>query len=285
MTQLNDKIISFIDNPFPLWENDLTALLVKNEIQRLSQIGITLENYSTAGSYFQKRMEIESESILLSGTTFKDSIYLEKPQFNVLNDFYEEHGLEIEPESKVGSVEAGKLKGSLSIFEFIPESHKCISTLVKRIQVLKQVEDEIDTSYSHPEIPFSIFISLCRNNSLTSNLRVAESILHEAMHLKLTLIEKHVDLINPNSSETFYSPWRYEQRPIRGVLHGLFVFRSILEMYKLLLNSLINFNDCMQIYYRIEDIENEFRHLKRLSMNQGFTSMGSSLVNNLLPLN
>lgn len=282
MTQLRNKILSFIDNPFPLWENDLTDNLVANELLKLSEFGINLGNYSTAAGYFDKDTQDRKKNILLFGTNLKNSIYLESPQYDLLNEFYEEHGLVPEPESKLGIIEVEKLRDALSVFQLIPECEKCISTIVKSIQVLQQVDDEIDTSYSHPDIPFSIFISLCNSKSVNSDLRVAESILHEAMHLKLTLIEKHVDLIKPNSLETFYSPWRDEQRPLRGVLHGLFVFKGISLLYKELQKIILDTTANKYLKNRIIDINCEFEQLQKFQYCKGLTDFGQGLVINLL---
>ena len=63
-----------------------------------------------------------------------------------------------------------------------------------------------------------------------------EAILHEAMHLQLSLIERYIPLIeSTGETKLYYSPWRNEARPARGVLHGLFVFRAIYEFFSILI--------------------------------------------------
>lgn len=277
--------MQFLNNPYPIWETSLTTDLVNAELSQLSKSGLDVDNYSTHGGYIKNVSEFRKIPILVSEKSLTESIYLEYPNFSALNFFYEEHGLEPEDYSEINNNSIYKLKKALDIFNLIPDANRCISSLVKRIQILKQVGEEIDTSYSHPEIPFSIFVSLCSDSSVVSNLRVAESILHEAMHLKLTLIEKHVNLIKPDTTETFYSPWRDEQRPLRGVLHGLFVFSAVYEMYKLLYTNVESFKNINHIRYRIEDLQEEFMKLKDLGSSHNFTEAGASFVNNLLPLN
>lgn len=279
---MQDKIFQFLNNPFPLWENDLTSDLVNAQLIDLSQYDLDLTNYSTEGSYFGSNNITEKKPVLIYGTLPKNYIFLEYPQLSSFNFFYEDHGLEPEYTSNISDNTINKLKSAFQVFNLIPSAEDCISSLVKRVQILKQSDDEMDTSYSHPKIPFSIFVSLCNDSSIVSNLRVAESILHEAMHLKLTLIEKHIDLIKPNSSETFYSPWRDEQRPLRGVLHGLFVFRAVLEMYKFLFSNIENLKNINHISYRIEDIEKEINLIKELSNSDGLTVYGEKLCSNLL---
>jgi HEXXH motif-containing protein len=61
-----------------------------------------------------------------------------------------------------------------------------------------------------------------------AELRLAESIIHEAMHLQLTFIESHVRLIK-STGATAYSPWKRSGRPAGGLLHGLYVFAVIHE--------------------------------------------------------
>ncbi len=278
---LQDKISSFLNSPFPLWETELTNMLVKHEWQRQLRNDINQENYSTAGSYFQTPDWNERKPILLSGDSFENSIFLEYPSFDRLGNFYEDHGLVPELENSIRKEQVQKLQAALGILNLVPEVKACISLLVKRIQVLRQDDEEIDTSYSHPEIPFTIFVSLCKDDSMTSSLRVAESILHEAMHLKLTLIEKHTDLIVQNTTETFYSPWRDEQRPVRGVLHGLFVFRAVLDYY----NELRSEIKTNQLDYRKSDITEEINSITDFYSNHGLTLMGANLTRNLLPLN
>lgn len=280
---LEEKILQFLNNPSPIWETELTKNLVDAELIDLSQFNLDLNTYSTQKSYFKSNIGIEEKPILLSGISSNDSIHLEYPQMSSFSFFYEEHGLEPESPSKINDETVQKLKEALNVFKQVPDAAICISHLVKRIQVLKQFDDEIDTSYSHPLIPFSIFVSLCSDSSTISNLRVTESILHEAMHLKLTLIEKYVSLIIPNSIETYYSPWRDEQRPVRGVLHGIFVFRSILEFYRLILSyQEYQIEGEEFIKSRINDIENELQLVSNFIQSSGLTNLGSLFCSKLI---
>jgi HEXXH motif-containing protein len=156
---------------------------------------------------------------------------------------------------------------------------------VRTIQVLRTDDADIDLSYSHPNIPFSIFISVCDNESMISNLRVAESILHEAMHLKLTLIEDLIPLIKPDTNSLYYSPWRNEERPAKGVLHGLFVFRAIREFYKELQKIGIFIDSENYLENRLREIENEVEQLKDFATSPSLNELGTNLVISLLPLN
>ena len=102
---------------------------------------------------------------------------------------------------------------------------QAVVTLVRSIHLLAGTKPNYDSSFSDPELPCSICVSL-PTGERHAQLRLAESILHEAMHLQLTLLENEVPLI-ADSNATGYSPWQETNRPVSGLLHGLFVFRVI----------------------------------------------------------
>ncbi|WP_417353506.1 aKG-HExxH-type peptide beta-hydroxylase [Flavobacterium alkalisoli] len=280
---INEKINAFLEKPFPLWENDLTAELVAAQWKFFREYGIWPENYSTTKGLFWDRKLAMPEMFLISGTDASDGIQLEMPQ-EILSNFYEQTGLEpiaIESLDVVGIPQ--KLKDALALLGQVPGMMNCLTKLVKAIQVLRQDDPEIDTSHSDPQIPFSIFVSVCEDNSPTSNLRVAESILHEAMHLKLTLIEKHVDLIVSHTQETFYSPWRDEQRPVRGVLHGLFVFSAVSQFYSSVNYQFLTENEIAKfIAFRNKQIVLEIQSLLDFHNSNGLTSVGKLFVKKLI---
>jgi len=286
---MNEDLIQlahrFIEQPFPLWENELTTALVENKWKELNQKGLSNRDlYSTAFAItFENRIPVVK--LPISKSTKNETVFLEFPQPE-LSDFYEEHGLVLcNEEELIASDALEKLKAAMAVFESIPDLHACISKLVRSIQVLKQDDPEIDTSYSHPKIPFSIFVSVGHANSPLSSLRLAESILHEAMHLKLTLLENVVPLIEANSKATFYSPWRDEERPIRGVLHGLFVFRGILEFYKASISCSNSSFVLGFLKNRIDQINQEIKKIEGFHRCQGLRQEGANLSKNLLPLN
>lgn len=274
-----DAIHKFINNPFPLWEVELTELLVQNKWKDLKKNNIlSVEQYSSARCISDNNLPLPHKYLISEN----EKTYLELPSFNHLDDFNFEHGLN---EYSLQDIETSnafqKLKSALNLINLVPSAHVCITKLVKSIHVLSQKDSEIDTSYSHPNIPFSIFVSVCEDDSLLSSLRVAESIIHEAMHLKLTLIENITPLIKPNSKEMFYSPWRDEPRPIRGVLHGLFVFKAILDFYTILMQQ-IDFKSLNFLAIRTTEIRKEFYFLMNFQKSNDLSQEARVLVSNLL---
>lgn len=100
-----------------------------------------------------------------------------------------------------------------------------VELLVRSIHIISSRGPGYDCSHSEPTIPFSILVSVPLGERHAA-LRLAESILHEAMHLQLTLIEEDTDLVTSQVEES-YSPWQQQLRPAQGLLHGLYVFAAI----------------------------------------------------------
>jgi hypothetical protein len=282
---LVEKIDSYIKEPAPIWNAELAALLVQAKWADLKKAGfINEDDYNTPRCI----LGIESPAVdnFLVTTTLSDGIVnMENPSFISLKDFYEEHGLS--PSTTVDLAindSLFKLKKAIELIALVNPAFNCISKLVRSIQVLQQEDEEIDISYSHPKVPFSIFVSVCKDTSTLSNLRVAESIIHEAMHLKLTLLENSNKLVEYNTGNLFFSPWRDEKRPAQGVLHGLFVFRAILAFY----NKLDNYADKKVMDYlnfRKEQIQEEIGLLNNFYLCPDLTKDGAILTKNLLSLN
>jgi hypothetical protein len=100
-----------------------------------------------------------------------------------------------------------------------------VDALVRSIHKLDSEGPGYDVSHSDPELPFSIFLSLPVGET-DAALRVAEAILHETMHLQLSLMERLRPLV-ADPTPTTHSPWQGKTRPLQGLIHGLFVFRAI----------------------------------------------------------
>jgi HEXXH motif-containing protein len=130
------------------------------------------------------------------------------------------------------------LQESLEVLALIPSIYETVSNLVTCLHIIRPEDDEFDISYSLPTIPFSIFVSVPSKRMTNDVFRVAEAILHEAMHLQLTLIEKVEPLII-ETDETYFSPWKNELRHPRGVLHAIYVFCVIRQFFELLIQNTI----------------------------------------------
>ena len=131
----------------------------------------------------------------------------------------------LEAHKVVGTV-AAQLEEALNLLNLVPTVWPTVCMLVRSLHVIDPGGDETDVSFSDPTVPFSIFVSVPGIWSEEAALRVAEAILHEAMHLQLTLVDRVVPLVLPQQL-MYYSPWRDEERDSEGMLQALYVFGVI----------------------------------------------------------
>jgi HEXXH motif-containing protein len=186
-----------------------------------------------------------------------------------------EHGLHVITPPLMNGV----IDNASQLMSIATDLETIVQRCVHEILVLKAPDDTIDVSHSEPRWPTRIFISLPRS-SPTADLRVAEAIVHEAMHLNLTFLERRLELIK--SERHLYSPWRNEPRPVSGVLHALYVFACISRFFEYLMRGA-----CLEakrrdhVRQRLDDIENEFISVNRSCVSEHLTVAGQLLVHNL----
>lgn len=133
-------------------------------------------------------------------------------------------------------------------------------------------------SYSDPLLPFSIFVGIEGSEQANGDMRLAEGILHECMHLQLTLIEETVTMVSAKD-ERHYSPWQGTMRPSKGVLHGLYVFRVIQDFHRALLESgSLRPGERTYLTRRIDTIEDEVAAVGDLAASRDLTEAGRRLA-------
>jgi hypothetical protein len=267
---LTDVIGDFTACPNPLWNNELARQLVNAKLKIFSA------NYSLT-SCILKNVATNEKTIFADGI---DSMVFVLPSDEIAF-FFNDHGLAPLTAGDSFGDAIAQITKAIAIFDEMPSIKVFITQIVRSICILKAEDPDIDVSYSHPDIPFSIFVSVIDQPSSQTTLRVAESILHEAMHLFLTLIEGVLPMVNQDSKETFYSPWRDEPRPIRGVLHGLFVFKAISEFYNGINRENTDLTVLKFLNNRIMSIKKEIKMLSGFSDSPGLTLYGSKLASNL----
>jgi HEXXH motif-containing protein len=135
---------------------------------------------------------------------------------------YQDAGIGFYTEDEISSA-LRRVEDAIELIKRVPSLHFTVYALARSFHLIKLDDDDYDVSFSEPHIPFSIFISVPREQGSITSVRVAEAIVHEAMHLQLTLIERFLPLVWSGTRE-YYSPWRREFRNVQGMLHGLFVF-------------------------------------------------------------
>ena len=280
--ELAEKIkLSIEDASIPLWFPNLTPHLEEIGWQTLkNEFGLTSSNYGTA------RILSGNINAPRSAITFKDksgdtpfSIELLPKE---LTDNYSDSQIDFYNVAELTEQPIlDCLTDAIKLIKAVPSLGESVFTLVKSLHLIKLDDDTYDVSFSEPQLPFSIFISIPKNRIKTDSLRVAEAIVHEAMHLQLSLIEKIVPLINSNEQK-FYSPWKDEYRNSTGILHALYVFKIIESFYENLeLNQYISPINSDFIKKRRSEILVQVNEIKDFSRSPDLTEDGLRLTKRL----
>ena len=163
-----------------------------------------------------------------------------------------------------------------------PGLRATVAAYLRSVHVLQPPGTEIDVSYSDPDVPFSVFLSI-PGPGRHAALRLAESLVHECMHLHLTLIEAVLPLVGNVRASTF-SPWLRRPRPLRGVLHGLYVF-SVIDAFLRVLEhgGSLRPDEAAFAARRRRQIAGEIGHIDHAALAAGLTGDGKMLVERLLP--
>jgi HEXXH motif-containing protein len=204
-----------------------------------------------------------------------------EPFGSAMADRYEPLGVApLDDEALIASA-IFRLDAALGIVATVPGISAAIESLVHSVHLIPTRGPEYDASYSDPEVPFSVFIGIHAGDGTVDRLRLAESIVHEAMHLQLTLIEGFVPLV---SGDVFpaYSPWQDRQRPAQGLLHGLYVFRGIQDFLAAIDPRLLDDGGLIHIERRVALIQEECVQLAALPASSDLTDEGRRLASRLL---
>ena len=255
----------------PLWFPFLSQLLVQawGTATHLSSI-----SYSTSHFFSEGKCRPNGE-ILVGGNDMKGMTTIEVLAETVATA-YQTQGLRfVEQTQALGEGTYRCVQEAFTVIEATPTLAATLRHLALRMHVIHSEGDGCDASYSDPKLPFSIFVSIPSQCEKHAILRLAEGIIHETMHLQLSLIEKFVPMIG-NQSSRFYSPWRSIERPVGGVLHGLYVFGVI---HQWLGNSEIANDYARQ--RRIE-IKEEIKTILEFPSAAGLTSLGRVLASKVI---
>ena len=177
---------------------------------------------------------------------------------------------------------ASRLDDAFSVLDLVPTVWSTVRQLVRALHTIDPGGDETDVSSSDPSVPFSIFVSVPPTPSEIATLRVAEAILHEAMHLHLTLIGQIVPLVQPKGKMR-YSPWRGEERDSEGILQALYVF-SVIRSFFAMVPTPRPDEASEYVLDRIKQIESQIRQAGDFRECEELTPEGAALVARLLDI-
>ena len=174
-----------------------------------------------------------------------------------------------------------RIESALRQIALVPGIAAVIGELLVVVHLLKPPGPDYDVSYSDPNVPFSIFVSLWPGVQACGDPRLAEAIVH-GVHLQLTLLEDVLPLVTV-SSRGHYSPWKGMMRPSQGILHGLYVFRVIDDFLTALLEC-TSFDKPQHQYLteRRATIKNEIAAIVGFEDSQDLTPLGRRVVLSLL---
>jgi hypothetical protein len=272
------------------WLPELTedlAALGWNDLYR--RLGLTPYSYATArvmacDSTIPRRF-ITSIPANVDGAS-RGAVFNVETLEDVFARVYERKGVKFYTDEEI-SVENifEQLAGAVAVLKYLPQLCTTVFTLVKSVHLIN-TDDDYDVSFSEPHIPFTIFISAPRFRNPISVSRMAEAMVHEAMHLQLTLVEQVVDLIKISESK-YFSPWRGEYRSPQGVLHAIYVFRVIDRFFEELIDG--GLASCPEglnyMYSRRREISKQMQDIKSFLDCADLTELGANFVKHLLPNN
>jgi len=214
----------------PPWFPDLTEALVQAKWQELTRAtGLSPLDYRTSRVLSADRnvpVDVVTHIPILLDGCEESIVAIESITGERLRQ-YESEGIKFyDAEEMARTSVVGCVKDAITILRLVPSLQCSVAKLVRALHIIKPENEDYDISFSEPHIPFSIFVSVPERRVQMDALRVAEAIVHEAMHLQLTLIEQVVPL-DDSKAGLYFSPWRGEYRTAQGVLHALYVFRVI----------------------------------------------------------
>ena len=166
-----------------------------------------------------------------------------------------------------------------------PELSSSVGYLVRCVHLLKAPSPEVDCSYSRPDLPFSVFLSVPEHETRTRTERVTEALVHETMHLQLSLVERRIQLVGPGLADALaFSPWRNCERKVQGVLHALHVFVVVQRLWQRAAQRTPSGLDRRFAEARVLAIRDEVTRTQHLAASPGLSREGRQLVRQLLAL-
>jgi HEXXH motif-containing protein len=280
LSNFADTVRSAILGPGPRWFDGLTPVLARRHWAKLARTGVRPQTYTSgaaAGAASEVVFRIASDGSDRSGGKIAVEFFLRGLPLR-----WARLGL-AQPQLAADELVSitPTLRGGLATLAFVPGASRTVAALVKSIVPLGSPSPEHDVHYSDPELPFSIFVGVHSAPSSLGPLRLAETILHESMHLQLTFIEHELPLICGEDHQTL-SPWQQTERPARGILHGLYVFRAIEDFMVAVAQERADYDRNAHCTKRIATIRNEIARLEGFDASPDLTLDGQQFAASLL---
>ena len=267
------------------WNEACLKTLVRwEETEILAKTGLTLQSYGTAR--------------LISGDAKACRVWILEPPLVAGSNFGVEelpaslHYIATEQGTGLIDIADQNQAETLALFRNVCETVARISPaiwqsmcyLLRSVHIISSPCSETDVSFSLPHLPNTIFISLPRFDDENAVARLIESIVHEVLHLQLSLVESCCPIVRSEmATENMYSPWRDSLRPEGGVVHGLFVFANL---EKLWLKAKSSRSERLSLFaeQRVDEIREQICHLNSRAF-RTLTDFGKRIVSGLVDSN
>lgn len=191
-------------------------------------------------------------------------------------------GLEFASEAEISDMRFLETLGSsLDLIRLVPPLYGTVAGSCRSLHVLLVSRMGYDVSFSDPSLPFSIFVSCPAHAEHNRAERLAESLVHEALHLQLSLIERvEPIIINGGHEQPVSSPWREGERSLSGLLHAIYVFGNLRQFWMRLASHSPGVSSFAQ--GRVAAIENEMSGAAHILESQSLSAMGRRLATSFL---
>ena len=157
-----------------------------------------------------------------------------------------------------------------------------VAGLCRSLHVLVASGRDFDVSYSDPSLPLSVFVSCPLASERNRVERLAENVVHEALHLQLSLVERVLPLVvDGPDEEPVFSPWKGEWRTVRGLVHAVYVFGNLRSFWKGVATDRPDSSSFAQA--RIQTIDTEMTKAAHLVKSRSLTAAGLRLATSFLP--
>lgn len=190
-------------------------------------------------------------------------------------DHVQDCGLQI---ANIDHAYNGLFMKAAKAIEWVPSLAAIVATRVVAVHLLR-ADPGYDVSHSEPRWQDRIFVSVPDRDDEVGALRLAEGVIHEALHLHLTELEAISPLVL-NLNGTLGSPWRPEPRSYGGVLHGAFVFVG-LRAYFEIVTAPRNSHAGRHLDQRRAEIDEELAEVDLVALKAGLTASGAALLSRL----
>ena len=275
---LRDLVRAALSRPADPWFPGIAYPITGAAWQRLVRHGFVPANYGT-NRWLEGNPAAERSELATLDLDDSRKCVIEVLPASTRNQ-YQDFGLVFSESGSTGA-EVAAIQSALSVIASVPSLFTAVAAYLRSLHLLQAPGLDFDVSHSDPEVPFSIFVSVPPPDR-EGPLRLAESIIHECMHLQLTMIETILPLVGAGNAAAF-SPWQQRARPFRGILHGVYVFSVIDACLQALDGSgSLAPDETAFVRKRRREIAHEVAQVDHFAIAEELTDDGGVLVGQLL---